>query len=356
MIRLRCPNCMKALGIADDKAGAVAACPECGKKFRVPTPDAARGQAAPARKADMDADFSSPVDPAVASRPAMKRRVVEHRDDDAHDREDHDTQERVQEEEAPRSPRRRKRKKKQPGGLSGAHIALAMVGLLVILGVAGVFLLLQLDDSPEPPPQAERRQGPPAPAPPAELWASKAPRDWPQLVLTNHAEFKGHSPLEGASAFLIRSRDGRTLAATARHLIGAAGGVEPEISVAALDGVIRSWRMYPRTLPEQFVVAEKVGVAGLADEDLDWLILAIKKTGKPLPATPLRLRPDPVQVGDKVYVVGCPYEEEDCKQNIYVGKVTARSGDRFRYDISHQKTSGALAARRSLTRTVTWRA
>jgi S1-C subfamily serine protease len=213
------------------------------------------------------------------------------------------------------------------------YIALAVVGLFLIVGVAGVFVLLQLDDSPEGLLQAEGRQAPLPPAPPPEPWASKPPREWPQLVLTNHAEFKGHTGLEGASAFLIRSGDGRTLAATARHLIGENGGVEPEIPVAALDGVIHSWRMYPRTLPDQFVMADKL-VAGLADEDLDWLILAIKKTSKPLPATPLRLRPSPVQVGDKVYVVGCPYEEEDCKQNVYVGKVTARSGNLFRYDLS----------------------
>jgi hypothetical protein len=60
-----------------------------------------------------------------------------------------------------------------------------------------------------------------------QLDASKAPREWPQLVLTNRAEFNGHTPLQGASAFLIKTLDGRTLAATAKHLIGANGGVEP---------------------------------------------------------------------------------------------------------------------------------
>jgi S1-C subfamily serine protease len=66
---------------------------------------------------------------------------------------------------------------------------------------------------------------------------------------------------------------------------------------------------------------------------LDWLILAIKDTDRPLPATPLHLRSQPVQVGEKVYLVGCPYVEDSCKQNVYAGKVTARAGNRFRYDI-----------------------
>jgi hypothetical protein len=167
----------------------------------------------------------------------------------------------------------------------------------------------------------------------AEEWASKPPREWPQLVLTNHAEFKDHTPLRGASAFLVKTRDGRTMAATAKHLLGENGGVKPEISVAALNGVIRSWRMHPRTLPDQLVLAEKVGADGLDDENLDWLILTIKNTGKPLPATPLRLRSRSVQVGEQVWLVGCSYVEKDCKQNVYAGRVTNRKADRFRYDI-----------------------
>jgi len=135
---------------------------------------------------------------------------------------------------------------------------------------------------------------------PPERWASKPPQEWPQLVLTHNAEFNGHSPLHGASAFLVKSQDGRTLAATAKHLIGPNGGVEPEISLADLNGAIRFWRMYPRTLPDQFVVAEKVGAGGLDGHNLDWLFLTIKNTAEPLPATPLHLRAQPVQVGENV--------------------------------------------------------
>ncbi|MEX2122161.1 MAG: serine protease [Pirellulales bacterium] len=182
-------------------------------------------------------------------------------------------------------------------------------------------------------PRAEARSNAPVVAAPAEQWASKSPREWPQLVLTNYAEFNGHTPLHGASAFLVKTQDGRTLAATARHLIGASGGVEPEIPVAGLDAAIRLWRMHPRTLPDQFILAEKVAAGGLAQETFDWLILSVKPSSESLPATPLHLRPQPVQIGDKVYLVGCPYVEEACKQNVYAGKVTAREGNLFRYDI-----------------------
>src|SRR5207302_11065135 len=34
-----------------------------------------------------------------------------------------------------------------------------------------------------------------------------------------------------------------------------------------------------------------------------------------------------------LFLMGCPYDELGCRQNVYTGKVTARSGDRFRFDI-----------------------
>jgi hypothetical protein len=168
----------------------------------------------------------------------------------------------------------------------------------------------------------------------AEQWASKPPLEWPQFVLTNDAEFIGHTPLRGASAFVIETADGRKLAATAKHLIGVDGGVEPAIPVARLDAVIRSWHLFPRTLPEKAFEADKLASRMLDDESLDWLLLTLKSNSQPLPATPLHLRPQPVQVGEEVYLVGCPYNEEACKQNVYLGKVTQRTGDRFRYDIN----------------------
>ncbi|WP_437726699.1 S1 family peptidase [Sorangium sp. So ce861] len=188
------------------------------------------------------------------------------------------------------------------------------------------------EPSPSNPPPAPSTHST-SPVAPAEPWASRPPREWPQLVLTNLAEFHGHTPLQGASAFLLKTQDDRTLIATAKHLLGRNGGVDPEISIPALDSAIRSWRLFPRTLPDQVAEAAKVAADGLDDPRLDWLVLTLKDIAKPLPATPLPLRPRPVDVGEQVYLVGCPYAEATCKQNVYAGKVTARSGHRFRYDI-----------------------
>lgn len=198
------------------------------------------------------------------------------------------------------------------------------------------FLLLLPIGCNQTPSEAPATKSPARPAV-AELpqtpWASKPQHEWPQLVLTNYATFKGHSALQGASSFLIKTNDNRILAATARHLIGDAGGVKPEVKVAEFDAAIDTWRMFPRTRPKEHLFAERLGATGLTLPQYDWLILEIRGSGDKLPAEPLRLRERPVEVGEEVTLVGCPYVEQGCDQNVYTGKVTARSGDRFRYDI-----------------------
>ena len=160
------------------------------------------------------------------------------------------------------------------------------------------------------------------------------PQTWPQIVLTNEAEFRGHTPLHGASSFLLEASASTTWAATALHLIGENGGVEPEINVRQLDQKIAAWRMFPRTVPESFVEIDKVAVGGLGQGGDDWLLLTIKASSRPLPATALKLRSHPVRVGEKVFLIGCPYEEEGCKQNVYAGTVVERGNVAFfRYDL-----------------------
>ncbi len=178
----------------------------------------------------------------------------------------------------------------------------------------------------------------PAMAPSANLspepWSKQAPQQWPQIVLTNDAEFRGHTPLQGASCFLVDTRSGVTWAATALHLIGENGGVQPEIKIQELNEKISTWRMFPRTLPDNYLEADKVAVAGLGEGGDDWLLLTIKPSDRPLPATAVKIRPEAVRVGEKVFLIGCPYAEEGCKQNVYAGTVVERGNVAFfRYEL-----------------------
>lgn len=47
MIRLKCPNCDKSLGVDDSKAGKMAVCPTCRHKFPVPGGNPAAGKTSP---------------------------------------------------------------------------------------------------------------------------------------------------------------------------------------------------------------------------------------------------------------------------------------------------------------------
>lgn len=168
---------------------------------------------------------------------------------------------------------------------------------------------------------------------PAEPWASKPKTEWPQMVLTNQATFKDHTPLRGASAFLFEAPSGAVLAATAHHLIGVNGGVEPEIALPELNAALELWVMHPRTRPK-----ETVSVAGLASPSnapqwFDWLLLRLIPQEDPLPCTPLRVRSSPVKSKDRVHLIGVSYDEPDVAQKVYSGTVTRREGDRFVYDL-----------------------
>ena len=176
----------------------------------------------------------------------------------------------------------------------------------------------------------------PASAPatrPGEPWARLPPDQWPQLVLTNAATFEGHSPLRGASAFLMRAPDGEVLVGTAKHLIKSAGGVEPPLPIRQLDAALESWKVYPRTVPEVAVAAKGRAVTVNREGGHDWLLLHLADRAVSLPATVLTPRLRPAQVGETVYLVGVPYDDHSSLQNVYKGVVTARpSKNYFTYE------------------------
>ena len=150
-----------------------------------------------------------------------------------------------------------------------------------------------------------------------EPWIERPPGEWPQIVLTNDATFEGHTPHKGASSFLVRGPDDRILLATARHLLGGSGGVRPEVAMPDFDRVLVTWKAHPRTLPERFASVERAELACF-----DMAFFSLKPTPAGLPGAPLRLRKRPIGVGEKIFLVGCPYAEPGCRQNVYAGKVT----------------------------------
>ena len=137
-----------------------------------------------------------------------------------------------------------------------------------------------------------------------------------QILLTNTAIFADNRILEGGSGFLIRHNN-QTFAVSAKHLLGEAGGVEPEVNLTQLDKSLTIWRMTPRVVVNAATETVNLNAKGLdfkqtvhdilllnvASETFD---LAILKPNFALPA-----------VGESLYLIGCPYSETHCKQNVY---------------------------------------
>src|SRR2546427_369038 len=73
----------------------------------------------------------------------------------------------------------------------------------------------------------------------------------------------------------------------------------------------------PRTRPEPSADVDKAELACF-----DMALFSLRPAAGELPATPLPVRQRPVEVGEKVFLVGCPYAEPTCRQNVYVGKVS----------------------------------
>lgn len=206
-------------------------------------------------------------------------------------------------------------------------------GLLALVSVMGPIACKQTDEEG----RSEGESAPEASANETHLipkWVSIPPADWPQLVLTNAARFEGHTPLRGASGFLVRNSESEVFYATALHLLGANGGVRPELEEAKLDAVFKNWSVNPRTRSGE--QAQLAGLAGApnSDPNSDWVVLRLAEPERTLPSEPLLLRKTPVVIGEKVYLIGVPYSEKERAQNVYVGEVTERKfGDRFRDDI-----------------------
>jgi hypothetical protein len=175
---------------------------------------------------------------------------------------------------------------------------------------------------------------PPEAALPVEPWMSQPAEQWPQFVLTNSARFKNSTPLAGASAFLVKAPGGKVFAATARHLLGENGGVEPPVPRSKLDGQLEKWILFPRTARSHVVEVGSFPISLPEKSQDDWLLLSVKEAKGELPATPLKLRRKPVAIGERVHLVGVAYAEPTVRQKVYTGKVTQRGhGTRFRYDI-----------------------
>ena len=155
---------------------------------------------------------------------------------------------------------------------------------------------------------------------------SNPEKDWPQLLMRNYGTFIGHTPMDGASSFIIESSDGVHWVATSARLLGPSGGVEPPLPPGKMAAALHRWRAFPPDKPDTF--AEISGGRGLnCLVTSDWLAMRLPSNDSVLPVKPLHLRRKALKPGEVVYLVGLPYDDQSgATQHVYRGQVTPSTG------------------------------
>jgi hypothetical protein len=137
-----------------------------------------------------------------------------------------------------------------------------------------------------------------------------------QILLTNHAEFTNNRTLEGASGFLMKY-NGANYAVTARHLLGEAGGIEPEIKINELNKNLLKWEMSARVIRKTDKKSVQLNAKNLDFSESVHDILLLNVISNRFEIETLTPNFEPPSVGETLFLIGCPYSESKCNQNSY---------------------------------------
>lgn len=141
------------------------------------------------------------------------------------------------------------------------------------------------------------------------------------VFLRNKYSFKGGRKSEGASSSLV-VKDGKIYVLTAKHLLGDAMGITPEVLPTAFDGNFKKWKVYHNDSGKS--VAKVTGIFKPNDDmNEDIILLETKANPEDVKDYTLKLASTKPQLGDRLYVIGCPYSARSCAQRAYAGKVMA---------------------------------
>ena len=145
---LRCPRCAVDIDLPDSQAGPVGTCPECGQRFRIPprqgsskSPAVPKGKSGSGERVAAEG-YAVNAGPPPAPRPRKVGPEPESDEDEPEDSEQ-ELEEELQEEQPLRKRRRKKRKAASRGNIDPAHVAMAVVGVAVLLLIAGGIFIFQ---------------------------------------------------------------------------------------------------------------------------------------------------------------------------------------------------------------------
>lgn len=160
-----------------------------------------------------------------------------------------------------------------------------------------------------------------------QSWIKKSQNEWPQITMINHINYIDRDYSIAGCGFLLDIGID-TIAVTAKHILTYFNS--NMMRTVSFNNSLRYWEMYPKNNKK-----DKVYVGEIINENpneslqdipvnKDWLLLSVKQ--KSLNIQPLQFRRTPLSSGEKVYIIGWRYCDNDCTQRIYEGNIVRSLG------------------------------
>ncbi|MGH1384540.1 hypothetical protein [Kordia sp.] len=145
-------------------------------------------------------------------------------------------------------------------------------------------------------------------------WKTENYIDSVQILLTNEYKFN-EAYSSGASSFLVKAKND-TFLCTAKHLIGDAMGIDPEIKTDAFNSSLIYWKAFPRgdKLSKDTIIGSKLVNEKISDVDIILQECKLEQSNNILALTPRFTR---AKRGERFEIIGCEYIDFDCHQRSY---------------------------------------
>lgn len=159
-----------------------------------------------------------------------------------------------------------------------------------------------------------------------ESWKIDNYIDSVQILLTNEYQLN-ESFGYGASSFLVKAK-GDTLLCTAKHLLGEAMGISPEIKTENFNSALVYWKAFPRNnkLSNDTIFSNKLVTIQASSVDI---ILQECELGKGINIIVLTPRLSKALQGEKFEIIGCEYSDSECHQRKYYATMDSYEGEQI---------------------------
>ncbi len=147
-----------------------------------------------------------------------------------------------------------------------------------------------------------------------EHWKTKNYIDSVQILLTNEYKIRDSYNF-GASAFLIKAKKD-TLLCTAKHLLGDAMGITPEVKTDSFNSLLNYWKAYPRnnTIANDTILGKTLVNKAINTTDIILQKCFIENNSK---IQILQPRFSKIKKGEHLEVIGCEYSDFNCHQKSF---------------------------------------